>query len=100
MARFKNKTVSDKIIFIITYPIRLGFLGLIYFYKLCLSPMLTKSCKYTPTCSSYGLRAFKEYNPFKAFYLTVRRVLSCNPWSKGGFDPVKDDIKGDIKWLV
>ena len=100
MAKFKNKSLFGKIIYVIFYPFKLLLLGLIYFYKFCLSPLLPKSCKYTPSCSSYALKAFKEYNPLKAFYLSAWRVLRCNPWSKGGFDPLPLNIKGDIKWLL
>lgn len=100
MASFKNKTFLSKVFYVITYPVRLLFLGLIYFYKFCISPLFPKTCRYTPTCSSYGVRAYKEYGIIKGTALTAWRILRCNPWSKGGYDPVKDNIKGDIKWLL
>jgi len=46
------------------------------------------SCKYVPSCSSYALEAFQQHNFFYASWLTVWRILRCNPFSKGGFDPV------------
>lgn len=61
---------------------------LIKFYRAFLSPLLGPSCKYYPTCSSYALEAFQQHHFFYAFWLTVWRILRCNPFSKGGFDPV------------
>ena len=65
------------------------FIMLIRFYQVAISPWLGKSkCRYTPTCSQYGLDAFKKYGPFKGFWLTAKRVISCNPWGGHGYDPV------------
>ena len=76
------------------------FLGLIYLYKYLISPLLPHTCRFTPSCSSYGIAAIKEYGPVKGSFLTIWRILRCNPWNKGGYDPVKPNIKGDIKWLI
>lgn len=57
-------------------------------YQLVLSPILPSSCRYTPTCSQYGLDAIKKHGPFKGGYLTFRRILRCNPWGGHGHDPV------------
>lgn len=46
-----------------------------------------KNCKYYPTCSTYGLECFEKFSFFKAFFLTSYRILRCNPFSKGGYDP-------------
>jgi len=64
------------------------FLALIRFYQMALSPFLPRSCRFTPTCSHYGYEAFRKYNFFKAFYLTTWRILRCNPFNKGGEDPL------------
>lgn len=61
---------------------------LIKFYRSYISPLLGPSCRFYPTCSSYALEAFKTHNFFYAMWLTLWRVLRCNPFSKGGFDPV------------
>ena len=61
---------------------------LIKFYRLSLSPLLGPSCRFYPTCSSYALEAFRTHNFFYAMWLTVWRLLRCNPFSKGGYDPV------------
>jgi len=63
-------------------------IALIRFYRACLSPLLGPSCRYYPTCSQYALDAYAEHNFFYASWLTFWRVLRCNPFSKGGYDPV------------
>jgi putative membrane protein insertion efficiency factor len=91
----------EKFIKIILYPVKILFLGLIYFYKIFISPILPKSCIYTPTCSTYGLMAVKRFGPIKGTFLSTKRVLRCNHRAKGGFDPVPDNIKGDnTKWTL
>jgi putative membrane protein insertion efficiency factor len=66
----------------------LPFILLIKFYQLAISPWLGSKCRYTPTCSQYGIEAFKKYGPIKGFWLTVKRVAKCNPWGGQGYDPV------------
>ncbi|NTU53627.1 MAG: membrane protein insertion efficiency factor YidD [Chlorobiaceae bacterium] len=66
---------------------------LIRCYQVLLSPLLGPSCKYHPTCSHYALEAFRQHNFFYASWLTVWRVLRCNPFSKGGYDPVPSKKK-------
>lgn len=61
---------------------------LIKFYQTCISPMSGPHCKFTPTCSQYGLEAIEKYGALKGSLLTIWRVLRCNPFSKGGYDPV------------
>jgi hypothetical protein len=66
----------------------LPFIGLIKVYQLVISPLLGPSCRYTPTCSQYGLEAFQKYGPVKGLWLTVKRIARCNPWGGHGHDPV------------
>jgi putative membrane protein insertion efficiency factor len=66
----------------------LPFILIIKLYRSCISPLIPVSCRYTPSCSQYGLVAFEKYGLIKGFYLTIKRILSCHPWTKGGFDPV------------
>ncbi len=62
---------------------------LIRFYQKYLSPLKGHSCcKYTPTCSQYALEAIKKYGCIKGTLLAGWRILRCNPFSKGGYDPV------------
>lgn len=49
-----------------------------------------QNCKYIPTCSNYGIEALEKYGFFKGSYLTIKRILKCNPFSKGGIDLVPE----------
>lgn len=62
----------------------------IKFYKKNISPLTSSKCKYYPTCSSYGVEAISVHGAFKGSLLTIWRILRCNPFSKGGFDPVPE----------
>jgi putative membrane protein insertion efficiency factor len=64
------------------------FIWMIRLYQLIISPWLPSRCRYTPTCSQYGIEAFKKYGPIKGFWLTAKRVVRCNPWGGHGHDPV------------
>ena len=66
---------------------------LIKLYKLLISPLIGHSCRYLPTCSDYCIDALKTYGLLKGLLLSLKRILSCNPWSTGGIDPVKKEIK-------
>ena len=61
---------------------------MIRFYQKGISPLLGSSCRYTPTCSAYGLQAIEKYGPLKGSWLSVKRILSCHPWGGHGYDPV------------
>jgi len=63
-------------------------LGMLVFYKNAISPLLMPACRYYPTCSEYGMEAIRKYGPFKGGWLTMKRILSCNPWGGHGHDPV------------
>ena len=60
----------------------------IYFYRACISPLTPPSCRFTPTCSQYAIEAIEKYGVLKGGLLAVWRILRCNPFSKGGYDPV------------
>jgi uncharacterized protein len=64
------------------------FLLLIKFYQYFISPILGASCRFTPTCSQYGVEAIQKYGPFKGGWLTLKRIGRCNPWGGHGHDPV------------
>ena len=51
------------------------------------------SCKFQPTCSNYAIGVFYEFGFFKGMFLTIKRILRCNPWSKGGYDPIPSKRK-------
>ena len=61
---------------------------LIKCYQKGISPYIGAHCKYTPTCSQYAIEAIKKYGCIYGFCLAIWRILRCNPWSKGGYDPV------------
>lgn len=63
-------------------------LKIIKFYRKSISPLTGAHCKYIPTCSKYSLEAIEKYGAVKGGYLAAKRILKCNPFSKGGFDPV------------
>lgn len=68
------------------------FIGMIKIYKKMLSPILSYhgiKCKYYPTCSEYTMQAIKKYGTIKGCFLGIKRILKCNPFSKGGYDPLK-----------
>jgi len=65
---------------------------LIKVYKKTLSPLFKAigvECKYYPTCSEYTMQAIEKYGAFKGSLLGIKRILKCNPFSKGGYDPLK-----------
>ncbi len=64
------------------------FLGIIKLYQWLISPLLGANCRYTPTCSQYGIEAIKKYGPFKGGWLTLKRIGRCHPWGRHGHDPV------------
>ncbi len=64
------------------------FLMVIYAYRATLSPFMGGQCRFEPTCSRYGLEAYKTYGPIRGTMMTSKRILRCNPFSKGGYDPV------------
>ena len=57
-------------------------------YQKYLSPLKHTKCPYYPTCSQYGLEAIEKYGAFKGGLMAIWRILRCNPFSKGGYDPV------------
>jgi putative membrane protein insertion efficiency factor len=59
-------------------------------YQRLLSPFLPRRCKYEPTCSHYAVDAIGEYGILRGAVLALWRLLRCNPWSYGGYDPVED----------
>jgi putative membrane protein insertion efficiency factor len=65
-------------------------LALIGFYRRFISPLLGPRCRFTPTCSAYGLEAIQRHGPWRGSWLTVKRLLRCHPWTPCGCDPVPD----------
>tara|TARA_B100000579_G_C22605563_1_gene744745 strand:- start:287 stop:526 length:240 start_codon:yes stop_codon:yes gene_type:complete len=62
-------------------------------YKYLISPLLGNTCRYLPTCSEYCIESLKNFGFVKGSLLSLKRILSCHPWGRGGFDPVKKEMK-------
>ncbi len=69
----------------------LPLIALVQLYRYAISPLLPGACRYTPTCSAYGLEALRTHGAWRGGYLTIKRFLSCHPWGGHGYDPVPKD---------
>ena len=65
-------------------------IGLVRFYQRAVSPPLPASCRYQPTCSQYALTALTRFGALRGGWMAFVRILRCNPFSKGGYDPVPE----------
>jgi putative membrane protein insertion efficiency factor len=74
------RTLLSPIVFVLKLIVR--------FYQIFLSPILPRSCRYTPTCSHYAIQALEKHGLIKGGFLAVKRILSCHPWGGSGYDPV------------
>jgi putative membrane protein insertion efficiency factor len=63
-------------------------MGLIRLYQMTLSKVLPPSCRFEPSCSHYSYEAIRKYGLLKGSWLGFRRILRCNPFNPGGYDPV------------
>ena len=63
-------------------------LALIRFYRLAISPMLGRRCRFFPSCSEYTAEAIEKYGVMRGLRLGLSRIFRCHPWNPGGFDPV------------
>ena len=68
---------------------RSAALAPIVVYQRLVSPALPRRCKYEPTCSRYAVEAIRAYGVWRGLVLAAWRLLRCNPWSLGGYDPVE-----------
>jgi uncharacterized protein len=72
-------------------------LACIRFYRRHISPHTPPSCRFQPTCSQYALTAIERYGAWKGSRLALWRILRCNPFGKGGYDPVPEDPTATIR---
>lgn len=63
-------------------------IGIIKFYRYAISGLLGRSCKFTPSCSAYAIDAITKLPLHKAIFYSVYRILRCNPFNSGGYDPI------------
>lgn len=69
-------------------------LKLIRFYQMAVSPYKGRSyCNYIPSCSQYAIEAVDRFGALKGGFLALKRILRCNPWTEGGYDPVPYKLK-------
>ena len=68
---------------------KFAVLSLLELYKAFVSPFLPPACRFEPTCSEYMRQAVEKYGAMKGSWLGIKRILRCQPFSKGGYDPVK-----------
>jgi putative membrane protein insertion efficiency factor len=68
--------------------LRAALVTLIRFYQKGISPYLPAACRYTPSCSAYAIEALEVHGAARGSWLTVRRLLRCQPWGGKGYDPV------------
>jgi hypothetical protein len=72
--------MKKALVFLLSQPIR--------FYQKFVSPMKAPCCRFYPSCSQYALESLKKHGPVKGLYLSTKRILKCNPFFSGGYDPV------------
>ncbi len=66
------------------------FIFFIKSYQIFISPLLVRtSCRFYPTCSYYAIDAFKKYGLIRGGFMSIKRILKCNPFNPGGYDPIK-----------
>ena len=63
------------------------FIRLIKTYQYLISPLMAPSCRFTPSCSQYAIEVIAKHGVFRGGWLSFKRVLRCNPWNPGGYDP-------------
>ena len=64
------------------------FIVIIRFYQIVISPLTPAACRFEPTCSSYSKEALEKHGILKGSWLAIKRISSCHPWGRSGYDPV------------
>jgi putative membrane protein insertion efficiency factor len=82
-----NYRRSDVIVGVITVVPRTVLILLVRVYQITLSPLLPTSCRYYPSCSTYAIEALERHGAVRGGWLTLRRLVRCNPFTPGGYDP-------------
>jgi uncharacterized protein len=67
------------------------FIFLVRVYQTAISPFLPSNCRFQPTCSHYMIESLQVHGLIKGLFFGIKRILSCHPWGKSGYDPVKKD---------
>ena len=80
--------------------IKAFLIGVVRAYRLLLSPWLGNACRFEPSCSAYAIQALEIHGAAKGSYLTMARLVRCNPWCAGGCDPVPDSASRLFSGLI
>ena len=70
---------------------------IIQFYRKAVSPLFPPTCRFVPTCSEYGMQAISRYGVIRGSWLAIKRIARCNPFCKGGYDPVPSILTKETK---
>ena len=73
------------------------FIWSIKAYRIFISPLFPPTCRFVPTCSQYAIEAIEKFGIFQGSWLTLQRILRCNPFCRGGYDPVPELLNFDTK---
>ena len=71
-----------------------SFIYLIRIYQISFSPFFGSTCKYYPSCSQYAIDTLNNHNPIKSIFYIICRIVRCNPFTKGGYDPAREKNHG------
>ena len=74
----------------------LPMLGLVWLYRLAISPWLGNNCRYAPSCSEYAMDALRIHGAFRGSWLAAKRIGRCHPWGGSGYDPVPEKQEGRV----
>jgi len=72
-------------------------LGLVWVYRLLVSPWLGRNCRYEPSCSQYALDALHVHGAFRGSWLAAKRIGRCHPWGGSGYDPVPEKVEDPVE---
>ena len=92
--------MNKKFPMVLFLPLDIFFIFLVKIYQTFISPLKPKTCRFTPTCSTYMILCIKEFHFAKGIVLGLKRLARCTPRAKGGFDPIPLNIKGETKWII
>ena len=72
-------------------------LGLVWVYRLLISPWLGNNCRFSPSCSQYALDALRLHGAFRGSWLAAKRIARCHPWGDSGYDPVPEKQEDPVE---
>ena len=72
-------------------------LGLVWMYRLLISPWLGNNCRFSPSCSQYALDALRLHGAFRGSWLAAKRIGRCHPWGDSGYDPVPEKQEDPVE---